>query len=381
MKTVLLISNKVPHYRVSVYNYLHRRFQECGWDFKVASNVMLRESPQRVQFEFHEVEFKFSKYRELIRELKPDAVMLHLHLREPIFWLLIHWLRLKGMPVISWTKGANLDRAESKFRYHLFNYAHSLSDALVLYSEKQTNHIKPQNRHKIFAANNTVNFADYPEVKESKEQIKAELGIPFEKVVLFAGTMGIDGERKRVEHLIEIFRGLTQPEVGLVLVGGGMSEELKAKVNPRNTVLLGPVHDAENRQISRVFKAADIFVVPGHVGLGVNQAFYWGLPVVTEQCRQPPEIQYLKSGRNGFIVGDNNLAELREMMLYLLDNEDVRQQFSLHAREDILREASIEGMFEGFRKAVEFACRTRLEPGDSPVSAARDVNAPVLAGK
>jgi len=30
---------------------------------------------------------------------------------------------------------------------------------------------------------------------------------------------------------------------------------------------------------------------------------------------------------------------------------------------------------------VEFACRTRLEPGDSPVSAARDVNAPVLAGK
>jgi glycosyltransferase involved in cell wall biosynthesis len=360
MKTLLLICNKVPHYRVSVYNHLHRRFLECGWELKVASNAMLRESPQRVKFKFVELEFKFSKYRELIKRLRPDAVMFHLHLKVPLFWILIHWLKLKRIPVICWTKGANLDRADSKLRYELFNYAHRLSDALILYSAKQTSYIKPRNRPKIFAANNTVNFEDYPEVKETREEIKKEFGIPFEKVVLFVGTMGIDGERKKVEHLIEIFRDLTRPEVGLLLVGGGMSEQLKARINPKNTRLLGQVHDPENRQISMLFKAADVFVVPGHVGLGVNQAFYWGLPVVTEQCRQPPEIQYLKPGRNGFIVRENDLAELRGKMLYLLDNNAVRAEFSRHAREDILREASIEGMFQGFRQAVEFACRLPL---------------------
>lgn len=362
MKTVLLICNKVPHYRVSVYNYLHRRFLECGWEFKVASNAMQRESKLQVKFDFREIEFKFLKYRQLINEIKPDVVLFHLHLKYRIFWSLIHWLKLKQVPVICWTKGANLDRAESKLRYHLFNYAHSLSDALILYSEKQTCYIKPRNRHKIFAANNTVNFEDYPEIKETREQIKAEFNIPFEKVVLFTGTMGIDGERKKVDHLIEIFRKLDRPDIGLVLVGGGMSDDRKARLNPKNTRYLGQIHDAKNLQISKLFKAADIFVVPGHVGLGLNQAFYWGLPAITEEGLQPPEIQYLKPGHNGFMVGENDLPGLKEKMLYLLDNDTVRTEFSRNAREDILKDASIEGMFLGFRKAVEFASRTQLHP-------------------
>ncbi len=362
MKTVLLISNKVPHYRVSVYNYLHRRFAAHGWELKVASNAMQKESKLQVKFDFRELKFKFSEYRRLINDTKPDAVILHLHLKVPIFWFLIHWLKLKRIPVISWTKGANLDRADSKLRYHLFNYTHKLSDALILYSANQTSYIKPRYRHKIFAANNTVNFEDYPEVNETKEQIKAEFAIPFKKVVLFVGTMGIDGERKRVRHLIEIFRELDRPDIGLVMAGSGMTEELKAKINPKNSRFLGQLHDPKNLQISKVFKAADVFVVPGHVGLGVNQAFYWGLPVITEDCLQPPEIQHLKSGRNGFIVADNDLMELKNKMLYLLDNDAVRQEFSRHAREEIFREASIEGMFNGFRKAVEFACRTQLRP-------------------
>jgi glycosyltransferase involved in cell wall biosynthesis len=362
MKTVLLISNKVPHYRVSVYNYLHRRFADHGWEFKVASNAMQKESKLRVKFDFRENKYKFLEYRKLINDLKPDVVILHLHLKIPIFWFLIHWLKLKRIPVISWTKGANLDRADSKFRYHLFNYTHALSNALILYSANQTCYVKPRHRHKIFAANNTVNFEDYPEIKETKKQIKAEFNIPFKKVVLFVGTMGIGGERKRVKHLIEIFRELDRPDIGLVMVGSGMTEELKAKINPKNSLFLGQVHDPKNVQISKVFKAADVFVVPGHVGLGVNQAFYWGLPVVTEDCLQPPEIQHLKTGRNGFIVSDNDLVGLKGKMLYLLDNDAVREQFSRHAREEILREASIEGMFNGFRKAVEFACRTQLHP-------------------
>jgi glycosyltransferase involved in cell wall biosynthesis len=362
MRTILLICNQVPHYRVSVYNYLHRRFLEGGWEFKVASNAMQRESKLQVKFDFRETGFRFSKYRHLINEIKPDVVMFHLHLKFRIFWLLIHWLKLKRVPIVSWTKGANLDRPNSRLRHCLFNYAHSLSDALILYSDKQTGCINPGNRHKIFTANNTINFEDYPEIKETKEQIKAEFGISFEKVVLFAGTMGIDGERKKVDHLIRIFRELDRPDIGLVLVGGGMSEDRKARINPKNSLYLGQVHDPKNLQISKLFKAADIFVVPGHVGLALNQAFYWGLPIVTEDGRQPPEIQYLKSDRNGFMVRENDLVELKEKMLFLLDNEKVRNVFSRNAREDILREASIEGMFTGFRQAVEFASRTQLHP-------------------
>lgn len=359
MRTLLLVSNAVPHYRVSVYNYLHRRFREAGWNFVVASEAMQPDSKLQVKFDFHEIPFHFGPYRRLIKQLKPDAVMFHLHLKDALFWQLIHWLKIRGTPIVCWTKGANLDRPQSRLRYHVFNYFHDLSDALILYSRKQLNVIKPRNHGKVFAANNTVNFEDYPPVEATREEIKAEFKIPFAKVVLFAGTMGIDGERKKVDHLIEIFRRLERPDVGLVLVGGGMSAERRAKLNPRNTLYLGKVHDERNLQISKIFKAADIFAIPGHVGLGLNQAFYWGLPVVTEDGLHPPEIQYLKPGRNGYMVPENDLAQLEEKMLFLLDNDAVRAEFSRNARADIMQDASIEKMYETFHQAVLFAIAAR----------------------
>lgn len=373
MKRILLISNRVPHYRVSVYNYLHRRFLAQGWEFKVASDGMQPQSRALAKFDFQEIPFKFLRYRRLISDIKPDVVMFHLHLKDRLFWLLIHWLKLKGTPMVNWSKGANLERANSRLRYHLFNHFHSLSNALILYSERQSSLIKPRNRNKIFVANNTVNFEDYPEVTESRAEIKREMGIPFAKVVLFAGTMGVDGERKKVDHVIQVFGELDRSDVGLILVGGGLSPDLKAKLNPKNTMYLGSVHDPGNMKISKLFKAADVFVMPGHVGLGLNQAFYWGLPLVTEAGSHPPEIQYLKPGRNGFMVRENDLAELKERILFLLDNDGVREEFSRNAREDIHREASIEGMFLTFYNAVEFAwTRGRIVADTRPASLAVD---------
>jgi glycosyltransferase involved in cell wall biosynthesis len=116
---------------------------------------------------------------------------------------------------------------------------------------------------------------------------------------------------------------------------------------------LGEIHDPKNIKISKIFKMADVFSIPGHVGLGLNQAFYWGLPVVTEDGLQPPEINYLVNGRNGFMVPHNDINQLREKILFLLEDDDIRQEFSKNARSDILKWGSIEGMFMGFRNCVD----------------------------
>jgi glycosyltransferase involved in cell wall biosynthesis len=246
----------------------------------------------------------------------------------------------------------------------MFNYVHAISDALILYADACRQFIKPQFHSKAFVASNTVNFEDFPAVRESKAEIKREFGIPFEKTVIFMGEMAACNGRKRVDHLIDIFRGLDRPDMGLVLVGQGLNEELKSRLNPRNTLYLGEVHDRENLQISKLCKMADICAIPGHLGLGLNQAFYWGLPVITEEGDHPPERFYLKPGRNGYEVPRNDLVAFRDRMLYLLDNDDVRAEFSAHAREDILREASIEGMFGGFKACVDYltAGNSRPEP-------------------
>jgi glycosyltransferase involved in cell wall biosynthesis len=233
-----------------------------------------------------------------------------------------------------------------------------------LYTSSLRRFISKRHHGKVFVANNTVNFEEFPEIFESKGTIKQELGIPFEKVVLFAGRIGEEKNRKKVDHLIDMFAELDRKDVGLVIVGSGLSDELRARMNPANSIYLGEVHDLENRQISRIFKMADVCSIPGHVGLGLNQAFFWGLPMVTEHGKQPPEIEYLRDGENGFIVPEDSRDNLRDRLLFLIDNDAERRRMSANARRDILEHASIETMFRGFLSCVEYISRSsRLQRG------------------
>jgi glycosyltransferase involved in cell wall biosynthesis len=356
MKKVMLISNKIFHYRASNYNYFARRFKDQGWEFIARANELEKQNPYPLEFDFQEIPFSFRLYKSEIERIKPAVVIIFLHLKNTIIWPLTHWLRIKGIPVVYWNKGINLEVRNPGLRNYPFYYIHWLSDAIILYSKNEIRDIRPKHRHKIFVANNTVNFESFPEIPQTKKEIKREFGITFEKVVLYVGRMRAV---KKVEHLIKVFNSFNEPDVGCVLVGESKKYKLNEMIKKDNILYLGEIHDSQNVQISKLFKMADLFCIPGDVGLGLNQAFYWGLPVVTEAGLQPPEIHYLADGRNGFIVPENDINSLMGRILQLLQNDDLRAEFSRNAREDILREASIEKMFQGF-----LDCVTTLSPAE-----------------
>jgi glycosyltransferase involved in cell wall biosynthesis len=370
MKNVLLVSNTVMHYRVSVYNYFWRGFRQEGYEFQVLTNKLQPQNKIPLQFQLQEIPFRFGMYRQAILERQPAAVILFLHLKDRMFWPLVHWLKWKKIPVAFWTKTRNLDQPDNPLRNMLFDYMLWIHDGLILYSADLMKNVPLGERDKAFPANNTINFEDFPEVNEGREEIKRQLGIPFKKTVLFAGRMDVDDGRKRVDHLIDIFRDVDGRDAGLVIVGSGMKKEWQERMNPKTTIYLGEVHDPKNIQISRVFKMADVCAIPGHVGLGLNQAFYFGLPVVTEEGNHPPEIGYLKHGRNGFIVPEHNLPQLREKLFKLLDDDELRREFSRNAHADILQNASIEGMYMGFRDCVRYITGTHRRPVNNRVQQA-----------
>ena len=354
MDKILLISNEVMHYRVSVYNYFYRRFKQDGREFVVRANRLQKENRIPVEFDFSEIPFSFPKYAREIKRINPKVIILFLHLKELILWPLIHWIKTQKVPVVFWTKGVNLDDVGNSIRNRFFYYIHSISDALILYSSHEMNLIRPKNRGKVFIANNTINFDDIPAVEETREEIKAEFGVPFEKVVLFVGRMDVGGGRKKVDHLIRIFRDINTPGTGLVIAGAGLNDDLLRTANKKNTIYLGEIHDPANLLINKIFKMADVFSIPGHVGLGLNQAMFWGLPVVTEEGLQPPEIHYLINGRNGFIVPRDDIEELKNKILYLLENDEERRGLGDNARRDILQYASTKGMYQGFKDCVDY---------------------------
>jgi glycosyltransferase involved in cell wall biosynthesis len=353
-KKVLLVSNRVLHYRVSVYNYFSDNFHKHGWKFLIRSDSIQLGGSVEPAFDFKVIPFDFWRYRDEIETIKPDVVILFLHLKNFIFWPLVHWLRYKKIPVIFWTKGLNLEQPNRILSRLLYHYTHGICDGILLYTDRMIKYVWERHRYKVLPANNTVNYHGYPDIKESVADIKMEFNIPFKKVVLFAGNMGLRGERKKVEHLVRIFREIDNSEYGLIIVGSGMPDEVRAMVNEKNTIIFGEVQDPQNIKISKLFRCADIFCIPGHLGLGVNQAFYWRLPVVTEKGNHPPEFQYLKDGRNGFVVEENDLRGLRDKLEFLFENDAVRMEMGDNAREDLLREANIDTMFSQFLKMTEY---------------------------
>ena len=104
-----------------------------------------------------------------------------------------------------------------------------------------------------------------------------------------------------------------------------------------------------------LLSAADIYCIPGAVGLSIVDAFHCGLPLVTEEGDESAEMMYLKDGRNGFIVPRGDIPALADKLLLLLDNDELRKRFSNEARREISENGHIDKLCEGFRDALLYA--------------------------
>jgi glycosyltransferase involved in cell wall biosynthesis len=341
------------HYRISIYNYFFINFKKENIDFIVRTNKVQKSNKNEILFDCKEIDFSIFNYIKEINLIKPDAVILFLHLKEKIYWFLVHWLKYNNIPIIYWNKAINYDAPESWLRNRMFNYMHTISDSIILYSESEKYNIRKKNQHKLFFANNTINFEDFPDITETKEEIKKQFCVAFKYVVLFTGRIKTSGGRKKVDHLIHVFNQLERDDIGLVIVGSGFSESLKKMIKKNNVLYLGEIHDPQNINISKVFKMADIFSVPGHIGLGINQAMFWKLPVVTEEGGQPPEINYLIDGETGYLVKNNDIEELKNKILTLIENTKTRLEFGKKAHRHIMKVASINNMYKVFCTSIK----------------------------
>ena len=96
-----------------------------------------------------------------------------------------------------------------------------------------------------------------------------------------------------------------------------------------------------------------MYCLPGSIGLSIVDAFYCGLPVVTENVLHGPEIMYLKEGINGFMIPKGDIVQLATKLKLLLTDEALRERFSHAARNEIMTNGHIDRMCEGFKNALQ----------------------------
>ena len=350
MKNILLINKEeVPHYRVPVYNYLTEYLKGYDLHLTIVSQGVQKDSPHSVQFPYKRIKLDFWNLARLFVSMKPDAVVFWLNFEFYKFPVLLV-AKILGIKILYWGHGRDLEDPENSLKNIVYSVEHWMDDAIILYAEHLKKYIRGAFLSKTFVANNTLNMTIYRASRPPKEEVKRRYRIPAAKNVICMGRMQ---RRKRIGDLVEAFRALRLEGVGLILAGPDDDGILRGIEDP-GIYKVGPVYGEESLDL---LSAADVYCLPGHLGLGIVDAFYCGLPVVTEDVLHAPEIMYLKDGLNGFIVPEGDIGQLSEKLAILLTDERQRELFSKAAREEIMTNGHINKFCEGFRDALHYALK------------------------
>ena len=348
MINVLLIhAGRIPHYRVPIYGFLGDYLKKFNFALTVIADGIQPDNPHEVGFEYAEMPLSALRIALFAHQRKMDVVIDYMELRH--LYLFPTYLFVKfilGRKMIYWGQGIDLADTGSRIKNFAYALEQSMCDALILYAEHLKRYVPVRFHERTFIANNTL-FVDYAGLPDgvTKRDILDKYGIQTPKNVICMGRMQ---KRKRLEILVTALAKLNRKDIGLILVGPD-TENVLDNIVGENIYKLGPIYGDEKFDL---LSAADIYCLPGAVGLSIIDAFHCGLPFVTEEGDESAEITYLKDGVNGFIVQRGNIEAMAEKILLLLDNEEHRQEFSREARKEILENGSIEKMCAGFKEAL-----------------------------
>jgi glycosyltransferase involved in cell wall biosynthesis len=350
-RVLLLHGGHIPHYRIPVYSHLTRYLRERSFELTVTAEQIQPGNRTPVEFDFVPMRLSVASITALVWRGNFDVVIMFVDMRHiylfPVYLLVKGVLRRK---MVWWGQGRDLANRNAMLKNIAYGTEHALCDSIILYAHHLKTYIAPRFHHKVFIANNTLALS-YPGLPAgSKERVLRSFGIHTRKNII---CMGRFQRRKRIDQLLAAMQLMNRHDVGLILVGPDLEGVLENVAGP-NIYKLGPIYDDQRFDL---LSAADVYCLPGAVGLSIVDAFHCGLPFVTEEGDESAEIGYLKHGENGFEVPRGNVYELAKSLLMLLDNEELRTRFSAAARREVAVNASIDQLCEGFAQALRHATR------------------------
>lgn len=277
-------------------------------------------------------------------------------------WLFL-WCRLRRIPLVAWVCGYEEDRnaLQKIIRSIYLKMYWRIFDAFIAYSSSAADYLKSFGLlpERVFIAQNTVDTTSmgrrWSQVISLAKTWRISHINPDDIVFLYVGRM-IKG--KNVTLLVDAFGNLDPEKASLVLVGNGPEREKVenaiSRLSPKHKgkiFVLGEV--VEN--VDMYFAACDVFVLPGLGGLAINQAMFWGKPVICTQA-DGTEQDLVIEGETGFNLGkEADSSQLYMAMARFCQDTELYKTMGKAAKEHIAKIALSEHMVSGFERAILYA--------------------------
>ena len=222
---------------------------------------------------------------------------------------------------------------------------------MLLYSKENRANVKNKYHKKSFIAPNTLNFTTFTEIKETKQELKEYYGFKGLKIILMVGR--IDAHKRKPELFIEVCDKLQKDDYHVIIIGSGISQKKMDTIsNCPNIHYLSPIYQEEI--INKYYKMADVFCMPGRIGLALNHAFYYSNPVILERIAQGAEVTLFEDKKNGLYFSPNDAEDMYKKLKTILGNNNIFAKYSLNAKNSVDNHASINQMFGGFLRAIKY---------------------------
>jgi glycosyltransferase involved in cell wall biosynthesis len=310
-------------------------------------------------FQFAKSNFGMIKVpvEEILTKLKPDAIIAEGALRLSSTWQLLARRKFSNGPKIYfWSTGYNtikgLGQQAAIPTQWIYPAAFRHADGCLTYGDDGLNFLRPRVGSKpVFVAHNSI---DMEEIKYFKRNAAPLPRRGFPELISVSRLT----EVKEFVKLVQAHRLLLKsfPNAKLTIIGEGPThskiERAAGDELDRSIFLTGAIYDES--VIAGYMKRADLFVMTGRVGLAINHALGYGLPVVCfRRTHAGPfhgsEIAHLKDGHTGFFVDDYTVDKFADKLKSLLQS-DPNLKSTIHENIEtyVATHLSIDRMMQGF---------------------------------
>ncbi len=330
---VAVIYDGFPHYRKGVIEALAS--SDCYEYFFFGDPVYRDQSIKRYEFApgIHWIptkSFSFGHFhfqRSVLRNLFRLDIRHCIFLGNPRFisyWFLVPLVRLAGRKVYFWSHGWIM-RDDPRVRGAVKRVFFRMADALLLYGRrsKEIGIALGFPARRLYVIGNSLDYAAQKQIYaglegRSQEMLRKELQLPPEcKVIICTARVT---RKCRFDLLLEA-AGILQAAnhaVFVVLVGDGpetgalralaMSLQVPHK-------FWGACYDETT--IAKLYKASDLTVSPGKVGLTAMHSMAYGTPVITHGNfdHQMPEFESIVPNITGDFFSEDSAEDLARVML------------------------------------------------------------------